>query len=250
MRKKFFSFITALFCIGSMMTVQADYYIAGTMNGWNAGNNDYKMSLVSGTIYSKTISAMSATDYQFKITNGSWAQSWNGNRDNTQSNVTLSEKDGNVKFTLSQTSDVTFYFDAGSTKKIYVQATPVVVPSYTFPSGTKIYYDFTAYKSGINVYAPGAPSDWYASSAEVIEVTLSSDWEIMSGTNLFKSNASGWNFVTGTILPEEGQNMIVSTDGATYHWDTYVPGGGEDPQPDRMQPLQTRTRNRFRIPTP
>ena len=231
--KKILTLFTALILFGSMMVVQAaDYYVAGTMNGWNNTSNDNKMSLVSGNIYSKTFSAMGATTYEFKISTYNWGSDWgSGNMDNTQSNVTLSDEGGNVKFTLSTTSDVTFYFDAGSTtKKIYVQATPVVVPSYTFTSGTTIYYDFTAYGGGINVYAPGSPTDWYESSSEIIPVTLSSNWEITSSTNLFKSAASGWAFVTGTTLPTEGQNMIVSTDGKTYTWGTYV-----EPTPEYVE---------------
>lgn len=117
--KKFLTLFTALLVLGSMTVVQADYYVAGTMNGWNAGHNDYKMNLVSGTVYSKTLTALGANDYEFKITNGSWSQNWgSGNMDNTQSNVTLSNKDGNIKFTLSTTSDVTFYFNS-STQKVY-----------------------------------------------------------------------------------------------------------------------------------
>lgn len=228
--KKIFTFFTALLLFGSMTVAKADYFVAGTMNEWTTNSNDWKMSLVSGTIYSKTAFAMSAGGYEFKITNGTWSSSWGGGqKDNTQSNVTLSGSD-NISFTLSTTSDVTFYFDAGSTKKIYVQATPVVVPSYTFPSGTKIYYDFTAYGSGINVYAPGnsqeASGGWYASTAEVIEVTLSSDWEITASTALFKSAppSGTWPTKTCSTLPEDGQNMLVGdANGIDCHWGTYVP---------------------------
>lgn len=221
--KKILTLFTALLLFGSMTVVQADYFVAGTMNGWTTNSNDWKMSLVSGTIYSKTASAMSAGDYQFKITNGSWSSSWGGGqKDNTQSNVTLSGSD-NISFTLSTTSDVTFYFDAGSTKKIYVQATPVVVPSYTFPAGTTIYYDFTAYKAGIDVYAPGS-NGYYGSTSAIIAITLSSDWEVIASTKLWRSGAGGsWNDYYCTTLPEDGHNMIVSTDGSTYTWGTYVP---------------------------
>ena len=233
MRKKLFSFITALFCIGSMMTVQAaDYYLAGTMNGWNTTNSANKMSLVSGTIYSKTISAMSATTYQFKISTYNWASGdWgSGSIDNTQSNVTLSGN-GNISFTLSTTSDVTFYFDAGSTKKIYVQATPVVVPSYTFPAGTTIYYDFTAYGSGVNLYNSVWNNEWKSDVSSIISITLSSAWEVTASSNLFKSAASGWNPVTCSTLPEDGQNMLVSTDGVNFTWGTYAASPDPDPQP-------------------
>ena len=220
--KKILTLFTALMVMGSMMVVQAtDYYVAG-IDGWDVANSNWKMS-GSGTIYSKTASALTAGNYEFKITQGSWSSCWGaGAIDNTQSNVTLGGTD-NVTFTLSTTSDVTFYFDAGSTKKIYVQAEPVVVPSYTFPQGTKIYYDFTSYEAdGVNLYAPGS-TWWETGISNVIEVTLTSAWELTAATNLFQSAASGWSPVKCTTLPEDGHNMIVSTNGSTYTWGTYVP---------------------------
>lgn len=116
------------------------------------------------------------------------------------------------------------YITTGASVRLVSETAPSPAPtSFTFPAGTTIYYDFTAYGNGINVYAPGVPTDWYSSSANIIPVTLSSDWEISESTNLFKSEASGWNFVNGTILPTDGQNMIVSTNGVDYAWGTHVP---------------------------
>lgn len=226
--KKLLTLFTALLLFGSMMVVQAvDYYVAGTMNGWDTKDDANKMSLVSGTIYSKTFTAMGAASYDFKISTYNWGQSWGGDvKDNTQSNVTLSGS-GDISFTLSSTSDVTFYFDAGNTKKIYVQATPVVVPSYTFTSGTTIYYDFTEYSTtGINTYVGGTEA-WYGSTSNVIAITLTGDWEVTSATKLWRSGASGWHDYYCTTLPTEGQNMIISTDGINYTWGTY--GGGALP---------------------
>ena len=222
--KKFLTVFTALLLFGSMMTVKAvDYYVAGTMNGWNTTSNDNKMSLVSGTIYSKTISAMSATSYEFKISTYSWGQDWgSGAIDNTQGNVTLGGS-GNITFTLTTTSDVTFYFDAGATKKVYVQATPVVVPSYTFPNGTTIYYDFRTYGAGVNLFNSLWNNEWKSDVSSIISCTLTSDWEVTASSSLFKSAASSWNIVTCSTLPTEGQNMLVSTDGINFHWDTHVP---------------------------
>ena len=123
--KKILTLFTALTLLGSMMTTKAvDYYVAGTMNDWNTTEDANKMSSVSENFYSKTISAMSADTYEFKISTNKWGSSWGGNdKDNTQSNVSLSG-DGNISFTLTTTSNVTFYFNAGSTKKIYVRAIP------------------------------------------------------------------------------------------------------------------------------
>ena len=224
--KKLLTLFTALLCFGSAMNVLAvDYYVAGTMNGWNTTSNENKMSLVSGTTYSKTFSAMGATSYEFKISTYNWGSDWgSGNMDNSQSNVTLSNKDGNIKFTLTTTSDVTFYFNSG-TQKVYVQATPVVVPSYTFPNGTTIYYDFTAYDGGVNVCINGG-EPWHENTSAIFSETLSSAWEVTATTNLFKSAppSNSWTYKTCSTLPTEGQNMLVGdADGIGCHWDTYIP---------------------------
>lgn len=229
--KKLLSLLT-IFLFWSSMAVQADYYVAGINDDWSANNENYKMS-GSGP-YSVTKQLPNGS-YQFKITNGSWGNGGYGNFDQGASNVTLSNNGGNIAFTLSTTSDVTFYFNA-STSKAYVHAEAVVVPSYTFTSGTTIYYDFTAYGSGINVYAPGnsqeSNSGWFGSTGEVIEVTLSSDWVITTNTALFKSAppSNTWTTKSCSTLPVDGQNMLVGdANGIDCHWDTYVPA---PPTPD------------------
>ena len=228
--KKILTIITALTLFGSLMVVHAtDYYVAGTMNGWNAGDSNYKMT-GSGP-YSVT-KQLSSGDYEFKITNGSWGWS-SATYDNDASNVALSTNNGNIKFTLSTTSDVTFYYSTSS-NKAYVQATAVVVPSYTFTSGTTIYYDFTAYGSGVNLFNSLWNNEWKSDVSSIISCTLTSNWEVTASSSLFKSAASSWNIVTCSTLPTEGQNMLVSTDGATYHWDTYS-GGAPEPEPATIQ---------------
>ena len=222
--KKILSLFTALILFGSM-TVQADYYVAGTFNSWNPGDAGYKMS-GSGP-YSMT-KQLNSGAYEFKITNGSWGWSTNS-YDQSASNVTLSISDGNIKFSLSTTSDVTFYYSTSS-NKAYVQATPVVVPSYTFPSGTTIYYDFTAYGGGVNVCINGS-EPWHSSTTAIFSETLSSAWEVTASTNLFKSAPNSWSYKTCSTLPTEGQNMLVGdADGIGCHWDTYS-GGMPEPTP-------------------
>ncbi len=229
MKKLLLSLLTLLFCSSLTLVHATDYYVAGSMNGWNTTSNDNKMSLVSGNIYSKTFAAMGAASYEFKISTYNWGSSWgSGNIDNSQSNVTLGGS-GNITFTLSTTSDVTFYFNAG-TSIIYVQATAVVVPTYTFTSGTTIYYDFTGYGAGVNLFNSVWSNEWKDNVSSIISCTLTSSWEVTASSSLFKSDASSWSIVTCSTLPTEGQNMLVSTDGKTYHWDTYS-GDAPDPTP-------------------
>lgn len=228
--KKFLTLFTALILLGSMMVVQAaDYYVAGTMNSWNAGHSDYKMS-GSGP-YSLT-KQLNSGDHKFKITQGSW--SWSSNSyDQSASNVALSIDDGNIKFSLTTTSDVTFFYNA-STGKAYVQAVAVVVPSYTFPNGTVIYYDFTAYNGGVNVCINGG-EPYHENTTAIFCETLSSAWEVTATTNLFKSAPNSWSYKTCSTLPTLGQNMLVGdADGIGCHWDTYS-GGMPEPTPATIQ---------------
>lgn len=95
-------------------------------------------------------------------------------------------------------------------------------PSYTFTAGTTIYYDFTNYKSGINTYVGGVEV-WHANTEKVLSQTLEADWKVMASTKLWRSGADGWKDYNCTTLPEDGHNMIVSTDGIHYTWGTYVP---------------------------
>ncbi len=95
--------------------------------------------------------------------------------------------------------------------------------SVTFKAGETIYYDLTQYGGGANIYnaAGNEFGAWQENNASIVAVTLTKDLKITASSNLFKSGANGWNGVTANI-PTEGQNMIVSTDGKTAHWDTYV----------------------------
>ncbi len=102
-------------------------------------------------------------------------------------------------------------------------STFVPSPSYTFTSGTTIYYDFTAYDGGINTYV-GGTEVWHGSTGTVISQTLEADWKVTASTKLWRCEAGGsWNDYYCTTLPTEGKNMIVSTDGINYTWGTYVP---------------------------
>ncbi|MDD5889070.1 MAG: hypothetical protein PUC69_00440 [Ruminococcus sp.] len=103
--------------------------------------------------------------------------------------------------------------------------------SYTFPKGTTIYYDFTAYSGGYNyITADGQCNDNnkqyndnVGDNKKIVSVTLTKPFTVKTDTVLFKTGPDGnWKFRTISTLPTEGQNMIVcSSDGITAHWATY-----------------------------
>lgn len=133
---------------------------------------------------------------------------------------------GNLSFAADASGEYTFTWTfATNTLSVEYPEEPVEPePSVTFNAGDKIYYDFTAYGQGINTMN----GEYQASTDVIFSVTLGSQWIVTANTNLFKSAATAdgegiWQFVKCSTLPTEGQNMIVSTDGATYEWSTYVP---------------------------
>ena len=138
----------------------------------------------------------------------------------------ISSGSGNCTFVADASGEYTFTWTyATNTLSVtYPEPPAEPEPSVTFNAGDKIYYDFTAYGQGINTMN----GEYQASTDVIFSVTLGSQWIVTANTNLFKSAATAdgegiWQFVKCSTLPTEGQNMIVSTDGATYEWSTYVP---------------------------
>jgi len=82
-----------------------------------------------GTTNSITFDNVPAGSYLFKITNGTWRQSWGG----AYMDATLStpgyatDKDGNVTFKIAQTANITISFDG---KKIVMTSTQPLQPVY------------------------------------------------------------------------------------------------------------------------
>ena len=74
------------------------YYVAGTMNNWATNNDDYGMELVDG-VYTVTV-IVAAGNYQFKVTDGSWDNSWGVNGGH-----------GTIEFVLTEEAEITINFD-------------------------------------------------------------------------------------------------------------------------------------------
>lgn len=118
--------IAAIITFIPLLAFSQNYYVAGNgtegsswcdAKSWEASGSPME----NGTITFENVPA--GNDYQFKITTGSWNPSWGGGDiDNENSNVALSNVNGNVKFSLAQASDVTISFDGS---KISVVVTPI-----------------------------------------------------------------------------------------------------------------------------
>ena len=137
--------IAAIITFIPLLAFSQNYYVAGngTVEGsegrwcdgfdWNPSGSPME----NGTITFENVPA--GNDYQFKITTGSWDSSWGGaDIDNENSNVTLSNVDGNVKFSLSQASDVTISISFSSERpKISVTVSSPTIMYYVAGNGTE-----------------------------------------------------------------------------------------------------------------
>ena len=83
--------------------VEASYYVAGTEElcgvGWDPGYAGNKMTLNAAGLYEKTFNAVPAGEHEFKITDGTWDNSWgkDGGWDNYVLNLT-EEKNVTITF--------------------------------------------------------------------------------------------------------------------------------------------------------
>ena len=187
--------------------IEGTYFVAGTMNGWNAKDAAFAMTEADG-IYSITF-VVAAGEHALKVTDGTWDNSWGGNG-----------ADGNYVFTTTDEGDVTVTFD-GTTVTVtgqYVveeEKTELVINS---------------------VHAVGAPgltgADWDPTANEmtgadgIYTITFEN---IAAGTYEFKFAANGtWdiNWASG-IAMESGtvydawfnamgnSSVTIPADGAT-----------------------------------
>ena len=102
-------------CIDTPVTEA--YYVAGVAelcgNAWACGDEANKMTLASDGLYKKTYEQVAAGTYEFKVTDGTWDNSWGNNG-------------ANYSFTLTEEKNVTITFHPG-TKEIGVVLTDVVL---------------------------------------------------------------------------------------------------------------------------
>lgn len=117
------------------------YYIAGPIaGGWSA--TQLQLTENNG-VYTHTFTGLvTETEYTFKVTNGTWEQTWGIN--NVKNNpYVYGDKDGNVVFKMAEAGDVVISFDGS-----YITVTgnlaevdlPSLVYSVTVPEGTNTCY--------------------------------------------------------------------------------------------------------------
>ena len=145
------------------------FYVAGTEAlcgaGWDPGYAANKMTLGADGLYYKTFKNVPAGEHQFKVTNGTWEQSWG--------------KDGggdNFAFTTEEAHNVTICFNAETKEITYSlsEATPeddVPVEPIEYPITVKVHY----YR------ADAAYSDWEVhmwNGSEIATVEATREFEL------------------------------------------------------------------------
>ncbi|MBQ7415901.1 MAG: fibro-slime domain-containing protein [Oscillospiraceae bacterium] len=194
------------------------YTVAGTADlcntAWDPTQNP--MTLNSDGTYSITFSNVPAGNHSFKVTDGSWANSWGG-----------SGTDGNYEFTLSVKSDVTITFNP-STGSISVEYEELVA-SYTVTfsctnvtgSGDSKAYNGVAYTATLT-----AASGYHLPASITVKrgsTTLSTSYysyDSSTGVVTITGSAITGN-ITITAVGEEDYYMVVGESGiAGSNWDT------------------------------
>lgn len=117
--KKLISVVLALALVLSMGVsafAAGKYVVAGTAglcgSDWNPGDSKNTMTLVDG-LYTITYTNVAVGTYEFKVTDGSWNNSWGADGGS-----------GNYKFAVTQVGDITITFNA-DTKEINVSGSGV-----------------------------------------------------------------------------------------------------------------------------
>ncbi len=121
---------------------EATYIVAGyaglCTSEWDAADSANKMARQEDGTYAKTFTGIEAGSYEFKVTNGSWDQSWgNGG--------------SNYAFTLDAKSDVTIVFNP-ETGAITVTSTPVAEVPDDYTTVTIHFLKPAGWGSTINAY--------------------------------------------------------------------------------------------------
>ena len=122
---------------GNFAVPETKYYIAGTENltGFDWKENGLEMTK-EGDVYKHTFSEMNAGTYEFKITDGTWTNSWGF--DNLAANYVGVEQgkdgegnpNGNIKIVTEEAKNIIVIFDLAN-NKITLKDWAIVTHTYT-----------------------------------------------------------------------------------------------------------------------
>ena len=201
--KKIISYLLVLcmvlsFIPAAVFAEDAAYYVAGTASlcesNWNCSDPGNKMTLNAEGLYEKLFHSVPAGNHEFKITDGTWNNSWGKNGGSA-----------NYTFATTEIQDVTITFNA-STKEINV----VLSEATEKPVDDVAYY--VAGSAGLcgAEWDPGYEGAKLTRGADGLYTKLFKN--ISAGTYEFKITAGDWtrNWGVGGVV--DGQNIKFTLD--------------------------------------
>lgn len=122
------------------------YYVVGSFNGWNPKDVNYEMTYDNG-IYSHEFTNLAAGTYQFRITDGSWSNTWGWNEVENKDYAELSagDNDNNIKLTLTAAKTVTVNYN-NTTEKVSIEGltavtySDITIKAYTESAAPQIWW--------------------------------------------------------------------------------------------------------------
>ena len=230
-----------------------DYYIAGTLaGGWSEKQQGMTKE---GDVYKHTFSALAAGSYDFKITDGTWANEWNYNHLAANYVGVEQGKDGegnpngNIKIITEEALNITILFNPNALYPISIEGlgagTPIPVFDYyvvgTFNEWANpdpnngMTFDGTEYKATVSLksgdnelkvtngtWADGTSKGYTDLGASYEEVTSGADGNIKITLATAKDVVVIYNTTTGKITFE---NLTLYVAPLTYT--VTVPAGTE-----------------------
>ena len=185
--------------------VAAEYFVAGTVNGWNEKDEAFKMIGNEG-IYTLTF-AVTAGDHALKVTDGTWINSWGGDG-----------PDGNYVFTASADGEVTVTFDG----------TTVTVTGDVIVEKEKEELVINSVHVAGTADLTGAEWDPAANAMTAADGIYTITFEnVAAGTYEFKFTANGsWdlNWASGAVM--ENEVVYDAYKNAMGNSSVVVPGNG------------------------
>ena len=215
--KKFIGIVVALAIVLAMLPVTAlaaiNYYVAGVpelcTSSWEPGDANNIM-IPDGDVYTKTYSNVPVGNYEFKITDGTWSNSWG---DGTS----------NYKFAVTTKGDITITFNP-STKAIAVTGTGVGEAKMEINYITAVGTGSGAFLNGVS-WDPAASSNKMTENNGVYSISYEN---VAAGTYKYKFAANGaWTDDWGTGAATESgvtydaaykggdSSLTVAEDGST-----------------------------------
>ena len=218
-------FLVAVLCFTAVtpqvFAAEGTYFVAGEAalcgSEWEPADTANQMVLVSDGIYEITYTAVAAGTYEFKVTDGTWTNSWGGDGAN-----------GNYTLTVASECDVTIRFDS-STYEISVSgdglSEEVVSEGY-----------FVAGEAALcgSAWDPADTANQMTEVSEgVYEITYVG---VVAGTYEFKVTDGTWSNCWGASGSTDNYVLTVAEDGdVTIRFDSttqlitvVTPGSSED----------------------